>query len=81
MVRTFASTPSTQVQSLKDRMTELIPKEIENVKAVRAAYGGKSFGEVTVDQAYGGMRGIKVSTSFIKALSSVYHVIYASSRA
>jgi citrate synthase len=41
-------------------MAELIPKEIENVKAVRAAHGGKSFGEVTVDQAYGGMRGIKV---------------------
>ncbi len=43
-------------------MSELIPKEIENVKAVRAAYGGKSFGAVTVDQAYGGMRGIKVSS-------------------
>ena len=40
-------------------MTELIPKEIENVKAVRAEHGNKSFGEVTVDQAYGGMRGIK----------------------
>ena len=45
-------------------MSEIIPKEIENVKAVRAAHGGKSFGEVTVDQAYGGMRGIKVSDSF-----------------
>lgn len=42
-------------------MAELIPKEIENVKAVRAAHGNKSFGEMTVDQAYGGMRGIKVS--------------------
>lgn len=41
-------------------MAELIPKEIENVKAVRAAHGNKSFGEMTVDQAYGGMRGIKV---------------------
>jgi citrate synthase len=40
-------------------MAELIPKEIENVKAVRAAHGNKSFGEMTVDQAYGGMRGIK----------------------
>ena len=44
-------------------MAELIPKEIENVKAVRAAHGNKSFGEMTVDQAYGGMRGIKVSGS------------------
>lgn len=58
--RTFASTPSAHAQSLKDRMAELIPKEIENVKAVRAAHGNKSFGEMTVDQAYGGMRGIKV---------------------
>lgn len=41
-------------------MAELIPKEIENVKAVRAAYGSKSFGENTVDQMYGGMRGVKV---------------------
>ncbi|KAI9639608.1 citrate synthase-like protein [Dioszegia hungarica] len=57
--RTFASTPSAHAQSLKDRMAELIPKEIENVKAVRAAHGNKSFGEMTVDQAYGGMRGIK----------------------
>lgn len=45
-------------------MAELIPKEIENVKAVRAAHGNKSFGEMTVDQAYGGMRGIKVSRCF-----------------
>ncbi|RXK38507.1 citrate synthase, mitochondrial [Tremella mesenterica] len=59
LARTFASTPVAHAQSLKDRMTELIPKEIENVKAVRAAYGNKSFGETTVDQAYGGMRGIK----------------------
>ncbi|KAK8864219.1 citrate synthase, mitochondrial [Kwoniella newhampshirensis] len=57
--RTFASTPVSQAQSLKERLAELIPKEIENVKAVRAAHGAKSFGEVTVDQAYGGMRGIK----------------------
>ncbi|WVW83693.1 citrate synthase, mitochondrial [Kwoniella bestiolae CBS 10118] len=57
--RTFASTPSAFAPTLKERLTELIPKEIENVKAVRAAHGNKSFGEVTVDQAYGGMRGIK----------------------
>lgn len=43
-------------------MAELIPKEIENVKSVRAQYGNKSFGEMTVDQAYGGMRGIKVGS-------------------
>ncbi|WVQ77222.1 citrate (Si)-synthase, eukaryotic [Cryptococcus sp. DSM 104548] len=59
LVRNFASTPAAQVQSLKDRMAELIPKEIENVKAVRAAHGNKPLGEVSVDMAYGGMRGIK----------------------
>lgn len=48
-----------QAQSLKERLQELIPKEIENVKQVRKELGNKSFGEVTVDQAYGGMRGIK----------------------
>jgi citrate synthase len=32
-------------------MEELIPKEIENVKAVRAAHGNKSFGEM-VSRAY-----------------------------
>lgn len=61
--RTFASSSAAYAQSLKDRMAELIPKEIENVKAVRAAHGNKSFGEMTVDQAYGGMRGIKVGLS------------------
>ena len=41
-------------------MEELIPKDIENVKSVREKYGSKSFGENTVDQMYGGMRGLKV---------------------
>lgn len=55
--RTYASAAG--AQTLKERLAEIIPKEIENVKATRAAHGAKSFGEVTVDQAYGGMRGIK----------------------
>ncbi|GMK57280.1 hypothetical protein CspeluHIS016_0401140 [Cutaneotrichosporon spelunceum] len=46
-------------QTLKERLVELIPKEIENVKEVRHKYGHKSFGENTVDQMYGGMRGLK----------------------
>jgi len=44
---------------LKERLAELIPEEVENVKAFRAAHGGDKIGEVTVDMAYGGMRGIK----------------------
>ena len=39
---------------------ELVPQKIEEVKEVRSKYGNKSFGDTTVDQAYGGMRGIKV---------------------
>jgi citrate synthase len=39
-------------------MSELIPKEIENVKAIKAAHGKKSFGPVLVEQVYGGMRGL-----------------------
>jgi citrate synthase len=42
-----------KAQSLKERLAELIPKEIENVKAIRKEHGNKSFGEYTVDQAYG----------------------------
>ncbi|ORX36830.1 citrate synthase-like protein [Kockovaella imperatae] len=57
--RTFASSQASQAQSLKERLEELIPKEIENVKSVREKYGSKSFGENTVDQMYGGMRGLK----------------------
>ncbi|KAI0084095.1 citrate synthase [Irpex rosettiformis] len=53
----FAST-TTKQQTLKERLAELIPKEIENVKAVRAEHGKKSFGPVLVDQLYGGMRGL-----------------------
>ncbi|CCM04703.1 uncharacterized protein FIBRA_06889 [Fibroporia radiculosa] len=53
----LASTSAKQV-SLKDRVAELIPAEIENVKATRAEHGKKTFGPVLVDQLYGGMRGM-----------------------
>ncbi|KAH9838771.1 citrate synthase [Rhodofomes roseus] len=49
---------STKATSLKDRVAELIPAEIENVKATRAEHGKKAFGPVLVDQLYGGMRGL-----------------------
>ncbi|GHJ89104.1 hypothetical protein NliqN6_5506 [Naganishia liquefaciens] len=48
-----------KAQTLKERLSELIPREIENVKAIRKEHGNKVLGEVTVDMAYGGMRGIK----------------------
>ncbi|OBZ72664.1 Citrate synthase, mitochondrial [Grifola frondosa] len=53
----FAST-STKQATLKERLAELIPAEIQNVKETRAEHGKKSFGPVLVDQLYGGMRGL-----------------------
>jgi citrate synthase len=40
-------------------MAEKIPAFQEEVKAFRKEHGNKVIGEVTVDQLYGGMRGIK----------------------
>jgi len=37
----------------------MIPREQEKVKKLRAEYGNKSLGAVTIDMVYGGMRGIK----------------------
>ncbi|KAL0082410.1 citrate synthase [Phycomyces blakesleeanus] len=48
-----------QANSLKERLHELIPEKQKEVKAFKKEYGNKVLGEVTVDQAYGGMRGIK----------------------
>ncbi|KAH9941367.1 citrate synthase [Amylocystis lapponica] len=53
----LASTSSKQ-PTLKERLAELIPAEIENVKATRVEHGKKAFGPVLVDQLYGGMRGL-----------------------
>ncbi|CAB4406561.1 unnamed protein product [Rhizophagus irregularis] len=50
-----ASKPKT----LKERLEELIPLKQEEVKQVKKEHGAKSLGNVTVDMAYGGMRGIK----------------------
>ncbi|EMR09235.1 citrate synthase, mitochondrial [Pneumocystis murina B123] len=45
--------------SLKSRLLERIPEEQEKVKKLRSEHGQKLLGEVTLDQVYGGMRGIK----------------------
>lgn len=44
---------------MKERLNELVPLKQEEVKKVRKDHGEKSLGTVTVDMAYGGMRGIK----------------------
>ncbi|PWA00500.1 hypothetical protein BB558_003447 [Smittium angustum] len=45
--------------SLKARVAELIPEKRNELKEIKTKYGNKSLGEVTVDMAIGGMRGIK----------------------
>ncbi|KAI7902624.1 citrate synthase [Cokeromyces recurvatus] len=50
---------STKVKSLKERLAEIIPEKQAEVKAFKKEYGSKTLGDVTLDQVYGGMRGIK----------------------
>jgi citrate synthase len=44
---------------LKDALAAQIPAKQQEMKDLKAKYGGRSLGEVTVDQAIGGGRGIK----------------------
>lgn len=53
------STATVEPCGLKERLAEVIPGHIEEVKAFRAEHNKSVIGEVTVEQAYGGMRGIK----------------------
>ncbi|KAK2751368.1 citrate (Si)-synthase [Onygenales sp. PD_40] len=50
---------SAKTQSLKETFAEKLPAEIEKVKKLRKEHGSKVLGEVTLDQVYGGARGIK----------------------
>jgi len=45
--------------ALKDRLAELIPIKQAEVKKFKQEFGHVSLGQTTIDQAYGGMRGIK----------------------
>ncbi len=45
--------------TLKEKLTEIIPPLRENVSALVKAHGADVISEVTVAQAYGGMRGVK----------------------
>ncbi|MEN3046649.1 MAG: citrate (Si)-synthase, eukaryotic [Candidatus Hydrothermales bacterium] len=44
---------------LKERLREKIEKRVKEVKEFREKYGNRVISEVTVDQAYGGMRDVK----------------------
>lgn len=45
--------------TLKERLAERIPALREEIKALQKEHGTKVISEVTVEQAYGGMRGVK----------------------
>ncbi|KAF8570192.1 hypothetical protein P879_03324 [Paragonimus westermani] len=44
---------------LKDLLADLVPKEQARVAKFRKEFGSTKIGDVTIDMAYGGMRGIK----------------------
>lgn len=45
--------------SLKDTLREIIPEKRETFKKLRTEHGKRSLGEVTIEAAMGGMRGLK----------------------
>ncbi|KAK9426404.1 putative Citrate synthase [Seiridium unicorne] len=56
---TAARCYSAKTQTLKERFAELLPEKIEEIKALRKEHGSKVIDKVTLDQVYGGARGIK----------------------
>ncbi|KAI5309778.1 citrate (Si)-synthase [Ascosphaera atra] len=46
-------------KTLKDTFADGLPEKIEKIKQLRKEHGSKSLGEVTLEQAYGGARGVK----------------------
>jgi len=50
---------ASQSTDLKEIVASQLPGKVEEIKNFRKAHGGDSLGAVTVDMAYGGMRGIK----------------------
>merc|ERR1712000_730572 len=50
---------SAKTQTLKERFAEILPEKVEQIKALRKEHGSKVVDKVTLDQVYGGARGIK----------------------
>lgn len=50
---------ATAEKTLKERFAEQIPEQIETIKQLKKEHGKTVIGEVLLEQAYGGMRGIK----------------------
>ena len=51
---------------MKERFAEQLPEKIEQIKKLRKEHGNKVIGEVTLDQVYGGARGIKVNIDIVR---------------
>lgn len=51
--------PLFHLQTLRERVVELIPAKQKEMKDVMTKYGDKSLGQVTVSQAIGGARDVK----------------------
>ncbi|EGC37805.1 hypothetical protein DICPUDRAFT_91550 [Dictyostelium purpureum] len=45
--------------TLKERLTQILPGQVEHVKKLKAQHGDKIVGTCTIAQAYGGMRSVK----------------------
>jgi len=56
---TITQTGNRNTLDMKEVVRAQIPEKIAEIKEFRAKHGGDSLGTVTVDMAYGGMRGIK----------------------
>ena len=59
IITTLFAPFETRLQGLKERIKELIPIKIAEIKAVRAEHGEKVLGTCTINQAYMGMRSVK----------------------
>jgi len=53
--RGLSTAPSSE---LRDAVAAMVPQEQAHLKAIKKAHGGQKLGDVTVDMALGGMRGI-----------------------
>ena len=63
-IRQYGAVPQTRIRcvstlSLKEEVRRIIPKKRELLKRLRTEHGKASLGEVTVEAAIGGMRGLK----------------------
>jgi citrate synthase len=54
--------------SLKDRLARIIPAKRDEVEALLREHGERKIADVTVSQAYGGMRGVKCMVTETSAL-------------